>query len=377
MVFVKVISKPFCALLLRWVGGLLFLMLAQSACAVTWLQQISVPVALDYDTNARMVSTDAKSIWRSKISPNYSLTGVQDLNQWYADAALLVERTSDQSVSLNREDPSFNVGWRRQMETGQFGIRLHYDETSSRVSQLDETGQSGGDTTRVSRSIGIDWQKSLSEKVSLATNAEAKKLTFNGGGSPDSKSYSASAMLTYLWTESVEPYLQLAANRHAPESATPATNLFSAVVGAKWTANERLESNVYVGMNKVSGVTQDIGWRAGVDTRYQQEKSKLSATLSRSVSPAGNGGFIESDMLKGGWEYEVSDRSQAGLDVSMRKNHDSNNSETQRVSIWYGRELTNLWSLRASIMRKSSSSSVKDASGNVLGLSLVYTPPSF
>lgn len=377
MLFVKVISKPFCALLLRWVGGLLFLMLAQSASAVTWLQQISVPVALDYDTNARMVSTDAKSIWRSTITPHYSVTGVQGLNQWFAEANLRVERSSDQAVSLDREDPSLNFGWRHELETGQVGIRFGYDETSSRISQLDETGQSTGDNSRISKSFAIEGQQNLTDKLSLGMNVESKKMTFDGGGNPDSRSHSAGLTLSYLWDEKLEPYLQLMVNRYVPDTRAPATNFYSLATGVKWKVSDRLDVIVNGGKNKISGPAQDIGWQAGVEASYQAEKTNFTAGLSRSIKPSGNGGFIESDQIAGGWSCLMSDRSRTGIDLNIRKNNGGNQGEVYRISAWYERDLSAFWNLRASVLHKISDNVNQSASGNVLGLSLVYTYPDF
>lgn len=379
MLYGMVIIKPVCSppLARGSVAGLLMLALAQSAFAVTWVQQMSVPVALDYDTNTKMLPSDAKSIWRSTLSPHYLLTGVQGLNQWYADATMRIERTSDQAVSLNREDPSLDFGWRRELETGQVGIRLHYDEASSRVSQLDETGRSGSDNSRVSKSVTVDWQKQLSEKLSFSLSAETKKMTFDGGASPDSKSHSANATLSYLWSERIEPYLQAAVNRYQPEGGASATNFYSLVAGLKWKIDDRLEAHFNGGANKISSSVQDNGWQAGADFTYQAEKSSFTAGLVRSLKPSGNGGFIESDQLNGGWSYMLSDRSKAGLDAGMRKNHGGNQSETKRFTAWYSRELTPIWNLRASILHKTSNNASQDAGGNVLGLSLVYSPPDF
>ena len=378
MISLLVISKsavpPF---LLRGIVFLLLLM-AQPALAVTWSQEISVPLEENYDTNPLMTSSNATSVWRSIISPHYILTGVKDLNRWYADATLRVERTSDQDVSINREDPALTLGWKHEMEKGEFGFRLHYDEASSRTTQLLETGQVvGADATRVSKSVGVDWEKYLTEKMSLALTAETNKVTFTGGTTPDYRSHMASANLGYIWSERLEPFLQLSLYRYEPQDNQAPTNLYTAVAGVKLKASERMDITVNGGLNRSTGASQDTGWQGGVDMNYVAEKHQWRLGLLRSLAPAGNGGFIESDQAIGSWGYELSDRSRTGLDLSLRKNHGDSQSETSRIGAWYAYELNSFWNFRASCSHRESSNSGLNANANVLGLTLTFTHPDF
>lgn len=338
-------------------------------------KQFAMPILVEFDTNPTMAPV-AKSLWRSALSPRYGLSYNNDVGQWYANGTLRIERTSDQTVSINREDPALDAGWKRQMATGEYGVSFHYDEVSSRTSQLDETGSVGGDNTRITKSIALVWQKYLNEKLSLALNAATSRMTFDGGGI-NSRTYNGSVMLGYSWNEKNEPYVRFATNRYAPDGDSDPTDFYSGVAGFKWVSSQYLSGDVNAGLNRIYGVTQDTGWQAEAKIVYAAEKSSLTLGLSRSLSPAGNGGFLESEQAKAGFQYVLSDRSRAGLDVALRRNRDANASETRQAGAWYARELSPFWNLRASLQHRESSNNIQNASGNVLGLSLVFSLPDF
>lgn len=328
-----------------------------------------------------MRDTNISALWKSTVKPHYSLIGIHDLNLFNADVKLHVERNSDQNIAINRQDPSFGLGWQREFERGQFGIRFGYDKSSSRSTTLEEIGRaSGGDSTRTNKSIGVNLQYVLAERVSLSSSANISRMTFQGGGATGggSSAYAASASLNYLYSEFLQPYLQVTANRSEPDEVfSSATNVYSTVVGANWALFEKMNLGANWGYNQTTGATCGRGWQAAGNLSYIFEKSSLNMVMSRSISPSANGGFISSDQISGGWRYDLSDRSSAGIDASMRKNHGEGKSESSQFSTWYARELNPDWNLRLSYLHKQSVSTDQQAHNNVLGMSINYKFSNF
>lgn len=361
--------------------GLMLLSLDSPLMAATWQQQANLPILFQYDNNPLMQDTNITPIWKSTIDPHYSLIAVHDLSRWNADITFHVERTSDQSIAMNREDPSLGLGWNRDFENGQFGVRLGYAKSSSRATTLEETGRaSGGDLTRVSKSAGVDLQFAINDKLSMSSSANASRMTFQGnaGSGAGSRAYAASVSLNYQYSEYFQPYLQLTANRSESDDAlTPSTNVYGAVIGTNWNFLEQLTLGGNWGFNQVTGGSSGRGWQAAGNLSYAFEKSSFSMALSRSISPSANGGFISSDQISGGWRYDLTDRSRTGIDVSMRKNHGESKSESSQFSTWYERDLNPEWNLKASYQYKQSSSTDLQAHGSLLGLSLGYNFSEF
>ena len=357
--------------------GVILAFYAAGAHAAILLERVTLPVNIEHDSNPLMQYGNASSIWKLTFTPQYSVRRVDEQTQWNADFGLQIDRTSNQDLVINREDPRLGLGWRRTFERGEAGIRLGYDEASSRTSTLEETGTTGSDTTRTSKTLGVDGRYEMSEKLSLGMNGSYTRMTFRGQGSgAGSRNYAASASLNYQYSDYLVPYLQLSTNRSDPDDAT-ATNLISAVAGARWILSPTLSAGGYVGKSRRSGGFSGQGKEYGANISYALERSAYTLMYSQSVSPAGNGGFIESEQLTGGWKYDISDYSRAGADFSLRKNTGSGDGETDRLSLWYGRDLTRDWNLKASYQYKITKGTTDQATGNVFGITVGYNFSEF
>jgi hypothetical protein len=104
-----------------------------------WDQSISLPATLEHDSNLPLSTT--KQAGRVAFDRRAGLqpVGTYGIDEFKAGLGLRVERSSDQRVSIDREDPNLLAGWRRLTETGEFGLTATYDEVSSRAAELQET----------------------------------------------------------------------------------------------------------------------------------------------------------------------------------------------------------------------------------------------
>ena len=150
--------------------ALLFFSIQAQALVV--LQQASLSLGTEYDSNPSLSSKNKQSVWRYLANPSYKISAVQDQDRWYMNGGLTIERSSDKRISSDREDPNIRVGWEREYERGKFGIVGSYDKTSSRVSEFKNSGLVSGDGNSTTKSIGINWSRLLSEKLSLTTGSQ-------------------------------------------------------------------------------------------------------------------------------------------------------------------------------------------------------------
>ena len=360
-------------------GGLLLsACIPVSSFAATWEQSLSLPLSVDYESNPRLSETNKQSVRRTQLTPDYSLTATDGNDQFFTKLRLRIERSSDTSISSDREDPSIDLGWKHEHETGQFGLTAHFDKQSTRLSELEDTGQISNDNTRKSRSLSANWGNALSERYSLNLDANITKVSFDNAGSGlnDYRNKSVSAQLGYSLNEQTETFARLSFSRFEPVS-TGTTNTKSLDVGATWTISERFNLSGSVGINDTSGASNESGWQAMLDMSYITARTRSSLGISRTRAPSSAGVVNESNQLRAGWTYNLSERNDIGVDLNWRENLSTNTSQTLRLGANFTHQLSPAWDLRVSAQRLNRDDDISDASSNTVTATLVYKLTDF
>jgi predicted porin len=351
-------------------------------CALDVLQQASVTAGIDFDTNPLLSSVDKQSIWRYYATPRYSISTEQDQNRWYLDGSLRVQRSSDRSIAVDREDPSINAGWTRQYDRGNYGLVARYSRTSTRITEFDGTGLVAADGSSTAKSLAANWAHLLTERLNLNLGSQYSKTEFSGGGGfSDFTTKSINAGLSYQLTETISPYIQVNFSKFTSGGAVGVgsgggdTNSQNYLAGANFTFTPRWSLGLGAGINHVSSVGSS--WIADANSTYLGERYQVTGTLGRSVSASGIGNFQESDRAALGYSYELTELSRLGVDYSWRKNRSLNDSETQQLSGYYGRDLSDSWQMRLTAQMRELKTGNVSANGNIFGISFVYNTPEF
>lgn len=352
------------------------MVISSHAEALVVLQQVSVPMGVEYDTNPRMSSTDKQSIWRYIATPRYSIATVADRNRWYSDVSLRLERSSDKKISSDREDPNVVVGWERESERDRFSLIGRYNKASTRVSEFDETGLVVNDASSSTRTVDANWSRSLTEKLNFSLGGQYLKTSYSGGNFTDFSTKSLDTVLMYEWNERVRPIIQVGLTDFKADGQERG-NIKSQnyLVGVHVDVNPQLNISANAGINHVS--TAGNARIANTNFNYLGERYSLRGSLERSVSASSIGNFQESDRLSLGYNYDLSDRSRLGVDFSWRKNNSLNDSETKQLSGFYSRDLTEFWQMKLLLQTKNLKSANRIANGNVAGITFTYNIPEF
>ena len=289
--------------LLGWAltaGALLGLLGHVPALADEWRQSGSVPMTLEYDSNPTLSANNKQSVWRTKILPAYNLIGTYGVDEIKAGLALRIERSSDEAISQNREDPILSLGWRRLTQTGEFGLVANYEQASTRFTELEETGQQLRDGTRTTQSLAGNWRSTISERSTLSADGNYKQVSYDQGGLTNYANLTAGLTYSYAWSERIEPFVRGTASHYEPSGSTlPSSDHTSLMGGVKWKASEYLEWTAQAGASSVSGATSDTGWIGSLAVHYLGPRYDLLLDAGRYVKDSGQGGFIESDDIKG------------------------------------------------------------------------------
>jgi len=357
-------------------GPLALLAVSPPLPASPFQQGLSVTSGLEYDSNPTLAASNDQAVWRVRLAPAYRLKWVKGADEWQASARLDAERSSDQSVSVDRDDPSLSLGWTRENPLGALSLRAGYVEASTRVTELSDTGELAPDATRTEMTLDADWDRSLSERLSLGLNAGYKDVSYQGGGSfTDYDNIDIGLTLSYLLDETRTPYLSLTASRYEPDgdaAGQPSSRQYGPLAGIKWQATELLNVDLNTGLSRINGETSQTQWRSLASVSYQGERLASDLGYQRAAGASGAGGYAESDRITLDLRYAYSDLSDVGVTGSWRKNRSDLANTTTSLVVWASRELTETWSLRGSFQIKEEKDTGPTAQAAVWMLSVSY-----
>jgi len=356
-------------------------MLLPVSAAADWFQHgFSVALNTNYDTNPTLSANADEALWRFTASPAYNLSRSSGPDTLNARLSLALERSSDEAISIGREDPSLSLAWTRESATGSFGVTASYIEASTRVSEFENLGLVTVDGSKITQTLGLQWSRALDERRTLALNAGHSGVRYRGGTLTDYANLSASATLSDTWNARQAPYLRFAMSHYAPDTGGTDSDSIDLLAGISLTQSERLSLDLAAGMNQTSSQgNRDTNWQGSLKCNYAlNERSTFSFDLARSTTSSGLGGFVESDQINLSWNRALSDVQSIGANLAWRSSQASISGNSRQLSLWGSRALNDLWSMRLQYLYKQSEGSGgAEASGSVLSLSLSYAHPDF
>lgn len=352
--------------------------LASPVLAGDWQRSVSVPVTYETDSNPTLAAQGSETLRRMKVAPSFKLTGSFDVDDLWANASLLVERSSNRSVSLPRRDPGLQVGWRHLLAAGEYGLVANYREASTRVAELEETGLITRDGTRRTRSIGANWRMATSERGTAAATADYSSVDDDGATGAGSRNTSVNLSYTYALSDRFEPFLRVMASHYVPANAGVTSDNTSVTAGAQIKGSDNLEWTVQGGPSRVSAAASATRWQGSLALRHAGIRHAATLEVGRSVSATGTSGFVESDRLRGSFTYTVGEHTHTGLDVSRARTKGLAANTMDQLSIWASHDLSQYWNARVNIIHKQRRQAGLDAaSADMVGLTLIYSHLGF
>ncbi|MBI5659252.1 MAG: hypothetical protein HZC43_06820 [Nitrosomonadales bacterium] len=348
---------------------------AERGWADPWQHVVTSSISAEYETNPAMSPASQGSIRRAVFAPGYTLARTDGANEWRAGLTLQVARSSNTALSLNREDPGVFFSWHRQGDAGGFGISARYDEAATRATEAGVSGPVAVDGTRTSRTLSATWSKPLSERGTLAADGAYTDISYDGGTYVDYATRSGGLKLTYDWSESVAPFLNLTYSDQTPSGGGLSGHRTGSMLGLNLKISERLDGTVQAGNSMGGGASSSSQY--GVTAQYAGQRNRLALNANRQTSPSGLGNFVTSDQMNGDWSHELSERSRAGINLGWRKNRSVTDETNRTMGAWVQRDLDASWAARAHYQRRVREGSGIGASSNLIGISLNYNRSSF
>lgn len=356
--------------------------------AAPYQQNFAVTAGAEYDSNPVMVTSDGRSVWRGLVTPDYQLKWKQDENEVLGKARLNLERSSDTELSDDREDPSLSLQWTGANPRGEVWIAGAYDEQSTRVTELDDTGELRPDATRTRWAVNSGWDRAVTERTQLGIDVGYQDLSYDVDTFTDYTNADVGLTLSYLLSEVISPYFKLGASRYEPDETTAtedSADRYSSFAGVEWQLNEFIGSDLYAGAVYVDDEIygNDTNWNGGADLTYKNEKLEGRLGYARETDASGAGGYEEADTVGASFTYNYSLLTRLGGSTDWRKNRSTLDNDTVRVELWADRDLAEFWTIRASWRFRQEDGSGQfrpqgeqgKAEANIVMFSLRYTVP--
>lgn len=346
------------------------------------IQSLTLPLSFSHESNPLYSTTNQQSISRNTLTPRYSISSNSGINQWTSSASLKVVRTSDQNISQDRNDPSLNLGWTHNYETGQFSVTGLANDQSTQVSELSDSGLISADNTKKTRTASVNWNNSLTDRMSLSLGGSVSKASYHGTattGLVNYQSKSSNAKLSYSLSDQTEVFTQLAYSLYKPEDNNSAeSNTKSISLGLTWTISDKINTSISAGTNKTENAnTSTQRWQASISSNYATPLTNTQLSLSRSQAPSSTGSFNESQQLALGWSYSLTERDNIALNISWRENLSANKTQTNQFSASYTKALSLSWDFRLSASHNAREDKLTNVSSRSIMASITYNLPGF
>lgn len=358
--------------------------------AASWQSTVSSKVATEYDTNPSMSSSYPGGVWRALFEPGYMLTGTEGANELRARAGVQIERSSNPSLSRDRDSPNFNLGWLRQGEMNTLGVSYDYRQIALRNALVDAAGQ-GINGTSTSRALAGTWSNTLTERSKFSVDGSHQSVAYNGGPFINYELQTGDAKLSYELSEGNTSTVKVSSDKYMPAvGGGSSVRLNSALLDLE-LASENIRWTFDAGKFKDS--QDNSGSLGSAEARYTGQRSQLVLNAGHLVFPGGLGGFVKADQRRVSWRYALSEDSNAGIDLEKGSYHYLDNRNIHLVAgngirllntssttagVWMERELNFFWKMRTYYQHRFNKIEGGSAAySNLVGISFDYVNPNF
>lgn len=353
---------------------------AEFASAEVILEQnVDVSAGTEYHTNLQLQQDNNKqSVWLYNIIPKYTMSALDGVNEWYGTAGLNIVRSSNSTVSKDREDPNAEIGWRHELERGDFGIKANYTKASTRESQFQDTGVVIQDGSSIAKSIVASYSHLITSSLNYTGDLGYEKTSFTGVTTL--KNYSLGYLnnvFSYKYNEMISPYVGIRLNDYrSSDVINTRTKYQEYLVGSELELSPKLTLNIGTGFVHFSPTSKNrlIGL---VDVSYKGERYTLTGNIGRTVLPTGLGNIDIADRLAVAYGYDLTEKSSVGVDYGMGKNK-ATSLDTTQLGAFYNRELTEKWVMRLTYnFRDLKIQGAPKVEDHAAGILFTYKLPNF
>lgn len=345
-------------------------------------QSFTVSTGWEYDSNPNLQTTDAQSVMRYRVLPQYAYKAIDQDTEWSVQLGAVLERSNRTAISNNRQDPNARLTWQQATPTGTWGANLSYAKASTRATEFEQSGLVVVDRTQTSKGLGGQWQQELSELWSANASVGHQWVDYDTVMLTSYQTISGSVGVGYALAADQKLSLSLNGSHYSPKQSLgpvkSSSSNASVMAGYTYSVSEQLELVAQVGAVRITGNNSGSDWQAALRLQHQGELITTALALERTVAPSGVlGGFTVSDTARVQETYAISERTSTSFSYSRTRNQQVQSSTTSTLGLSLNHELSESWKVSLSLQRKTADRSTGQASGQMAGVIFSYSDPDF
>ena len=289
--------------------------------AAEWSIEPTLSLRSGYNDNIRMTRAEHDSVWETALTPAVRFGVAKENQGLFGNADVVARRFSggdgrEDSDVLDREDAHLKLNAYHNTERDKFAANLNLTRDSTLDSELDEDLNVIEErATRLRKSITPSWTRSLTEKTRLDLSYSFTTVDYSDEIAPrDLVDYDYDVFSTSLvrqMTPRIQGTLSASYSRYQPETICDSdSDTLSLQAGISRTFSETLSASFLAGRRETTSDTVELTPTGFVVDEIENtgtvysasltkvlETGKLSATLSRSSSPTGDGELLDTTRL--------------------------------------------------------------------------------
>lgn len=344
----------------KWLIVLLFPLSIQAA---EWLADPSIEMRSGYDSNIRLTPGQHDAVWENVLSPSVAFGRTLTNTGVTGKARMSIRRFSggsglESSKLLDREDYHLDTNYYFNTPLSNFKANLDYTLDSTQDSELDQTGiVINTRTAREKLSLGPSWSKNITPLNRIDLSYQYNSVNFpDGNASTQLVNYDyhvASTALTHTLTQRLQAVASAGFSRYLPDSSLDSdtvslqgglTALISQTLTGSVQVGQRLTttkvtspSGICVGaipgatfpscnggspvQTGITNVNVDsVSPVYGLNITKSLLSGSLSAALTRSSLPGGNGELLDSTRLTMSGNYRNTETFNTSLTIEYTEN---------------------------------------------------------
>lgn len=329
--------------------------------AAEWSVEPRISLRSGYNDNIRLTTGPHDSVWESSLTPAVKFGVATENNGLFGNASASVRRFTggsgaNSSSLLDREDYQLRTNAYQRSELNEISGTLDLTRDSTLDSELDETGrviQDRASRTRIS--LSPSWARLINEKTRLSLSYSFTNVSYSDEiGVPNLIEYDyevLSASLTRQFTPKLQGTISSSFSTYKPEIGYDSetmnlqiglTRNFSETLSTSWLAGVRETSSdtpistgfcvgaddpanfpacspsppgIAIQTGAIKDESKNSGSAYSANITKILERGKLTAALSRSSNPSGDGQLLDTTRLILFGEHKFSETFKTSMSV--------------------------------------------------------------
>ena len=290
------------------------------AHSTDWSLVPSVDLSERYEQNVGLRAVNAFGGNSTQLGLNLNLSGASEATSYFFEPRLAWQRYSSHGdQNLDRDEQRAHMGFEHKGETSTASADVALTRDSTLTSELGTTGlnQFNRRHEELIATLNHGWQ--LSERYSLTPSVSYRKSRYLDAADFGLQDFSyVSGSLSLMHVIAPRQTLSLATSAGRMQSQSPSTQNSNVTLQWSWKPAQNWQTALAAGPSWVKFANgTDTGTIYSAQLSHAAERSSVSLSASRSISPAGRGVLTQREDLAVGMGLQWRERWNSSLSASV------------------------------------------------------------